>query len=275
MKDIPLCTSHLADHPCITVNCAALPENLIESELFGHEKGAFTGAISQRKGRFEMAQGGTIFLDEIGELSLSLQAKLLRVLQEKEFERIGGGRTQKANVRVIAATNRNLEARVGDGLFREDLYYGLNIFPITVPPLRERRADILLLTAHFVQKYSREMGKDGISVSEAARELLRRYDWPSNVRELENCIERAIVLSADGVIHRHHPPTSLQKLCTAPALNDRGALADALDTVERSLIVEALSECAGNRARAARALGVTERVMGLRIARFGIHPKDL
>jgi len=266
--------SHLAANPYIKVNCAALPENLIESELFGHEKGAFTGATALRKGRFEMAEGGTIFLDEIGELSLALQAKLLRVLQEKEYERVGGSVTLKANVRVIAATNRDLDALVREGKFREDLYYRLNIFPVTMPPLRERRADIALLVDYFVEKYSREIGKQIAAISDAARELLRNHNWPGNVRELENSIERAIILTADGVIHRHHLPAHLQKGTAGVAQKGRGALGYALDAVERGMIAEALQESGGNMAGAARALGISERVMGLRIAKFGINPKE-
>ncbi|HLZ19900.1 MAG TPA: sigma 54-interacting transcriptional regulator [Smithellaceae bacterium] len=267
--------SHQAANPYVKVNCAALPENLIESELFGHEKGSFTGATAMRKGRFEMAEGGTIFLDEIGELSLTLQAKLLRILQEKEFERVGGNVTLKANVRVIAATNRNLEALVHEGKYREDLYYRLNIFPITVPPLRERRADIALLADYFLEKYSGEIGKPVRTISDSACQLLKHHDWPGNVRELENCIERAIILTTDGGIHRHHLPSHLRKCAPGSASKNPGALGQTLEAVERDLIIEALGASAGNMAGAARALGITERVMGLRVARFGIDPKQL
>jgi len=267
--------SHLAANPCIKVNCAALPENLIESELFGHEKGAFTGATAMRKGRFEMAEGGTLFLDEIGELSPALQTKLLRVLQEKEYERVGGSATLKANVRVIAATNRDLETQVREGKFREDLFYRLNIFPITVPPLRERKVDIALLADYFVEKYSREIGKPVKAVSDSAYQLLKHHNWPGNVRELENCIERAIILTTDGIIHRHQLPAHLQQNAASPASKRHGALSETLDAVERGLIIEALEESQGNMARAARSLGITERVMGLRVAKFGIDPKQL
>ncbi len=267
--------SHLAAKPYLKVNCAALPENLIESELFGHEKGAFTGATTKRIGRFEMAEEGTIFLDEIGELTLALQAKLLRILQEKEYERVGGSVTLKANVRVIAATNRNLEGQVREGRFREDLYYRLNIFPVTVPPLRERKADIALLAHYFVGKYSREIGKQVKAISDAALSLIKRYDWPGNVRELENCIERAIILTTDGLIHRHQLPAHIQKEAANLTTRNCGTLGETLDAVERGLIVEALEESSGNMAKAARALGISERMMGLRVAKFGIDPKRI
>ena len=265
--------SHLAGNPYVKVSCAALPENLIESELFGHEKGAFTGATALRKGRFEIAEGGTIFLDEIGELSLALQTKLLRILQEKEYERVGGNVTMKANVRIIAATNRDLEALARDGKFREDLFYRLNIFPITVPPLRERKTDIGLLADHFMAKYGKEIGKHVAGISDTARDLLKKYSWPGNVRELENCIERAIILTTDSVIHGHHLPAHLQKYLGNPADDSPGALQETLDAVEKGLIADALQESEGNMAKAARTLGITERVMGLRIAKFGIDPK--
>ncbi|WP_370454018.1 sigma 54-interacting transcriptional regulator [Prosthecochloris sp. ZM_2] len=198
--------SHRSDQPFIKFNCAALPESIVESELFGHEKGAFTGATATRQGRFELADGGTVFLDEIGELSLSIQAKLLRILQEKEFERVGGSKTMTTDIRVIAATNRDLEEEVGNGNFREDLYYRLNIFPITVPPLRERKSDILLLADYFVEKYNAINFKGVRRISTRAIDMLMRYHWPGNVRELENCIERAIILSEDSVIHGYHLP---------------------------------------------------------------------
>ncbi|MDC7234904.1 MAG: nif-specific transcriptional activator NifA, partial [Spirochaetales bacterium] len=193
-----------AEKPFIKVNCAALPESVIESELFGHEKGAFTGALATRKGRFEMADGGTIFLDEIGELSAMTQVKLLRVLQEREIERVGGSETIKVNVRVIAATNRNLEEEIAAGSFREDLYYRLNVFPVHIPPLRERKTDIMLLADFFTEKYSRKNRKTVKRISSSAIDLIMSYHWPGNVRELENCIERASLLSTDQVIHAYH-----------------------------------------------------------------------
>ena len=256
----------------IRVNCAALPEAIIESELFGHEKGAFTGAIALRKGRFELADGGTIFLDEIGELSASTQVKLLRVLQEREFERIGGSNVIRTDVRVIAATNRNLEQLIRDGVFREDLYYRLNVFPIHVPPLRERKTDILLLADHFVQKHARQMNVDIRRISTPAIDLLMAYHWPGNVRELENCIERAILLSRDGVIHGHHLPPSLQT-AESTGTEPAGALDSALWALEQEMIVDMLKSTRGNMAAAARRLGLTERVMGLRVRRHGIDPK--
>jgi Nif-specific regulatory protein len=194
-----------ANKPFIKVACAALPESLIESELFGYEKGAFTGASSRKKGRFEMAEGGTLFLDEIGELSQATQIKLLRVLQEREYERLGGTETIKANVRMIAATNKDLEKAIPDGAFREDLYYRLNVFTIYLPPLRERRPDILALAEHFVEKYARQHHKRIKRISTPAIDMLASYHWPGNVRELENCIERTLLVCEGNVIHGHHP----------------------------------------------------------------------
>ncbi len=261
-----------ASRPFIKVNCAALPESVIESELFGHEKGAFTGAHAQRKGRFELAAGGTLFLDEVGDLSPATQVKLLRVLQEKEFERVGGTETIKADVRVITATNSDLEKLIETGKFRTDLYYRLNVFPIHVPPLRERRTDILLLANHFAEKFSADTGKKIRRISTPAIDMLMSYHWPGNVRELENCIERAVLLSTDEVIHGHHLPPTLQT-AEASGTEPKGTLQATLDTVERELIVEALKSARGNKAAAARSLGLTERVMGLRVAKHGIDPK--
>jgi Nif-specific regulatory protein len=261
-----------AAKPFIKVNCAALPEGVLESELFGHEKGAFTGAVSQRKGRFELAHGGTIFLDEVGDFSPSTQVKLLRVLQEKEFERVGGTATIETDVRVIAATNRNLETLIADRTFRQDLYYRLNVFAVHIPPLRERRADILLLADYFVEKYSTANHKYIRRISTPAIDMLMSYHWPGNVRELENCIERAVLLSDDGVIHGYHLPPTLQTAEASGTVHP-GALQETLDNVERELILDALKSSRGNMAKAARELGVSERVMGLRIKKHGIHPK--
>jgi len=267
--------SNLANKPYVKVNCAALPENLIESELFGHEKGAFTDATHFRKGRFEMAEGGTIFLDEIGDLSLSVQSKLLRVLQEKEFERVGGNTTIKVNVRIITATNRDLEKLMQEGRFREDLYYRLNIFPIVVPPLRERKTDITLLADYFIEKYGKEIGKNVTGISAPAVDLLMNHHWPGNVRELENCIERAIILSTDGVIHSYHLPPSLKRDGAGHRRDHRGTLMDTLATIEREFILEELRRSHGNMAKAARVLGITERAMGLRVAKYGIDLNSL
>ena len=267
--------SSYADGPYVIVNCAALPESLIESELFGHEKGAFTGATVFRKGRFELADNGTIFLDEIGDLPPVVQTKLLRVLQERVFERIGGNTPIKVNIRIIAATNRDLEALIREGKFREDLYYRLNIFPVVVPPLRERRTDIILLANHFVEKYSRELERKIVRISTSATDLLMHYHWPGNVRELENCIERAIILCTDGVIRTHHLPPNLQQNDGAATLEGRGTLKDTLAAMEREMIGDALKRFRGNMAAAARSLGLTERIMGLRVAKFGIDPKGL
>jgi Nif-specific regulatory protein len=261
--------SRRASGPLIKVNCSALPESIIESELFGHEKGSFTGAQAQRKGRFELADGGTLFLDEIGELSPAIQVKLLRVIQEREIERMGGSHTIKVDVRVIAATNRNLEEEIAAGRFREDLYYRLNVFPIRVPPLRERKSDIVLLADYFTEKYARKNNKPIKRISSPALDLLMSYHWPGNVRELENCIERAVILSADMVIHSYHLPPSLQSALstdTAPT----ATLDAALSRLEKELIVEALKISAGNMAAAARRLGITDRQMGLRVHHYAI-----
>ncbi|MCK5734895.1 MAG: sigma-54-dependent Fis family transcriptional regulator, partial [Spirochaetaceae bacterium] len=247
-------------------------EGVIESELFGHEEGAFTGAVKARKGRFEMADGGTIFLDEIGDLSPLLQVKLLRVLQEREIERVGGNQTIPVDLRVIAATNRPLEEEISNGTFREDLFYRLNVFPIHIPPLRERHGDIMLLADHFIEKYSGKNRKKIKRISSSSIDLLTIYHWPGNVRELENCIERAVLLSTDEVIHAYHLPPSLQ----SAESTDTGlasTLSEALGKLEEELLREALKSSKGNRAEAARHLGISERIMGLRVDRFGINPK--
>ncbi|MBP9002972.1 MAG: sigma-54-dependent Fis family transcriptional regulator, partial [Candidatus Hydrogenedentes bacterium] len=263
--------SDRAGKPFIRVNCAALPEHIVESELFGHEKGAFTGAIRRREGRFELANRGTIFLDEVGDLSPQVQIRLLRVLQEKEFERVGGTETIRVNVRVIAATNRDLEKLMEEGKFRQDLYYRLNVFPIYVPPLRERKTDILDLANFFVEKYSKENNKYVRRISTPAIDMLMSYHWPGNVRELENVIERAVILTDDDVIHGHHLPPTLQ---TAEASNTvmKGTLTETLERVEREMIIEALKNNRGNKAKAARQLGISERLMGLRVEKYGIDP---
>ena len=260
--------SNRAEKPFVAVNCAALPESLIESELFGYERGAFTGAAASRKGRFEMADGGTLFLDEMGDLPYLMQIKLLRVIQERSFERIGGTSTISVNVRIITATNRDLEALVQEGKFREDLYYRLNIFPIVAPPLRERKSDIMLLADHFVEKHAVLSGKTVARISTPAIDMIMSYHWPGNVRELENCIERAVILSTDGVIHSYHLPPSLQAAEACP--EERGTLKGMITGIEKEIIVEELKRSKGNMSKAARALGITERIMGLRVEKFGI-----
>ncbi|MDT9546051.1 MAG: sigma 54-interacting transcriptional regulator [Chlorobium sp.] len=262
--------SRRAEKPFIKFNCAALPESIVESELFGHEKGSFTGAVATRQGRFELAAGGTIFLDEIGELSLPIQAKLLRILQEKEFERVGGSKTIKVDVRIIAATNRSLENLILEGQFREDLYYRLNIFPITVPPLRERKTDILLLADYFVEKFNQQNQKGIRRISTTSIDMLMRYHWPGNVRELENCMERAVILSEDNVIHGYHLPPSLQT-AESSGTPYTGSLQQKLESIEKEMIIEALKRTRGNMSRAAAELGLSERIMGLRVKKFCIN----
>jgi len=261
-----------ASKPFITVNCAALPEQLLESELFGHEKGAFTGATRRKEGRFEWADGGTLFLDEIGDFPPSTQVKLLRVVQAREFERLGGRETIRVNVRIIAATNKNLEEEVAKGRFREDLYYRINVFPIFLPPLRERKEDIILLADHFLKKYSAENLKDIKRISTPAIDMLMSYHWPGNVRELENCIERAVLVCNEGVIRAQHLPPSLQ---TADASQTKypGTLPEAVANIEREMIMEALKTTKGHQGKAAKLLGVTERILGYKIKRYGISPR--
>jgi len=264
--------SHREKSPFVKVNCAALPTNLIESELFGHEKGAFTGAIKQKIGKFELAHKGTIFLDEIGSIDLEVQANLLRILQEKEFERVGGQRTIKTDVRIIAATNKNLERSVEEETFRGDLYYRLNVFPIYLPPLRERKTDILLLADFFLEKYATENGKDIKRFSTPAIDMLMEYHWPGNVRELENCIERAVLLCEEGVIHGYHLPPTLQtgkESDTVPALS----LEDAIANLEREMIIDALKNTRGNITMAAKILQTTVRKFAYKAQKFGVEYK--
>jgi Nif-specific regulatory protein len=258
-----------AKNPFIKVNCAALPTNLIESELFGHEKGAFTGAIKQKLGKFELAHKGTLFLDEIGSIGLDVQANLLRVLQEKEFERVGGQRTLKTDVRIVAATNKNLEKAVEEGTFRGDLYYRLNVFPIYMPPLRERKTDILLLADYFLEQYARENNKDIRRFSTPAIDMLMAYHWPGNVRELENCIERSVLLCEEGVIHSYHLPPTLQtgtESDTLPALS----LEEAVANLEREMIIDALKNTRGNGTAAAELLQTTVRKFNYKAKKLGV-----
>jgi len=263
-----------ATRPLIKVNCAALPETLLESELFGHEKGAFTGAASRRIGRFEAADTGTLFLDEIGDIPPSVQVKLLRVLQEKEFERIGGNETIKTDVRLVAATNRDLEKAMKDGSFREDLYYRLNVVTVVLPPLRERKEDIPALMEHFLRKYSRENKKNIAGVTAETRDLLMRYSYPGNVRELENIIERAVVLTKGEIITSADIPLHLktteseEKICVAKR---DGSLTDTLDTLERGIIMDALKAAGGVQTRAAEKPGISERVLRYKLKKFKIR----
>jgi Nif-specific regulatory protein len=262
-------TSLRAKKPFVKVSCAALPESLIESELFGYEKGAFTGAETRKKGRFELAEGGTLFLDEIGDINLGAQVKLLRVLQQREFERVGGTETVKANVRLVAATNKDLERAIASGTFREDLYYRLNVFTMFVPPLRERKADLLLLVDHFLEKFAREHHRNIRRISTPAIDMLASYHWPGNVRELENTMERAVLMCDSQVIHGHHLPPSLQT-AEASGTVTRVSLKDAVSAYEKDLIQDILKTTRGNCAKAARLLDTTERILNYKIRRFGI-----
>jgi len=262
-------SSPRAKKPFVKVSCAALPDSLIESELFGYEKGAFTGAQARKKGRFELAEGGTLFLDEIGEINLSTQVKLLRVLQEREFDRLGGTETVKTNVRLIAATNSDLEKAIAAGTFREDLHYRLNVFTIYVPPLRERKTDILLLVDHFLDKYSMEHGHQVKRISTPAIDMLMSYHWPGNVRELENAIERAVLVCDGSVVHPHHLPPTLQTAEASGTVADV-SLSDAVDAYEKSLIQDALKTARGNASRAAKLLHSTERIISYKIRKLAI-----
>ncbi len=257
--------------PFIKLNCAALPDTLIESELFGHERGAFTGADRLKRGRFELADGGTLFLDEIGDLPLQTQIKLLRVLQEREFERLGGSETIKSNIRLITATNKNLEDAIAAGTFREDLYYRLNVFSIHLPPLRERKSDILLLAEHFLEKYENEHGKRIRRISTPAIDMLMSYHYPGNVRELENAIERAVLACDSNVIHGHHLPPTLQTAEVSGTVTSL-SLSSAVEAFERDMIQDALKSTRGNIAKAAKMLDSTERILGYKIKKFGIVP---
>ena len=256
-----------ASRTLVSVNCAALPESLMESELFGHEKGAFTGAVATRKGRFELADGGSLFLDEIGDLSPALQVKLLRVLQEREFERVGSSRPITVNVRVLAATHRDLETLVRDGRFRDDLYYRMNVVTIALPPLRERREDIPVLIDHFLRSFAAKNNKPVRGLTREAREAILRYDYPGNVRELENLIERAVVLTRDDVIDLSDLPLSLAE---PEGDMQEGRLTSAVEGIERRMIREALAEAGGIQTRAAELLGISERVLRYKLKKYGL-----
>jgi DNA-binding NtrC family response regulator len=261
--------SSRASGPLVKVNCAALPEALLESELFGHEKGAFTGAIGSRQGRFELANGGTIFLDEIGDLSPHLQAKLLRVLQEREFEKVGSSRPVQVNVRILAASHRPLEDLIKAGQLREDLYYRLNVVTIIIPPLRERRSDLSLLINHFLRHYAEKNGKTIRGLTPEGRDILLRYDYPGNVRELENIIERAVVLTRDDVIGSGDLPLSVQD----PEVDgDRETnLTVAVEGLERRMIREALARSDGVQTHAAELLGISERALRYKLIKYGFR----
>jgi Nif-specific regulatory protein len=282
-KELIACAIHYnsprAAGPLLKLNCAALPDNLLESELFGHEKGAFTGAVNQRKGRFEQAHGGTLFLDEIGDISPAFQAKLLRVLQEGELERVGSSQTLRVDVRIIAATNRDLETAVESGDFREDLYYRLNVMPIFMPPLRERQEDIPDLARFLVDKIAKQQGRM-LAITDGAIRVLMRHPWPGNVRELENCLERSAIMSANGVI--------AQDVIEVNGLSPRGAGAtpppapaleridlDAADLDERERVIAALEQAGWVQAKAARLLGMTPRQIAYRIQILDIKMRRL
>ena len=258
-----------AARPLVRVNCAALPENLLESELFGHEKGSFTGAIASRKGRFELADSGTLFLDEIGDLPLHLQAKLLRVLQEREFERVGSSQPIKVDVRLVSATHRDLESLMRAGQFREDLYYRLNVVTILVPPLRERRQDLPALMDHFLKIFANKNGKTLRGFSREARDALLRYDFPGNVRELENLIERAVVLCRSDVINRGDLPLTQEEPDSSSELPAQ--LTAAVEGLERRMIKNALARANGVQTRAAELLGITERALRYKLRKYGLQ----
>jgi Nif-specific regulatory protein len=258
--------------PFIKINCAAIPENLIESELFGHEKGAFTGASHKKIGKFEMADKGSIFLDEIGNMAFAAQIKLLRVLQEKEFERVGGYKPVKSDVRIIAATNANLEKMVKQGKFRDDLYFRLNVFPIYIPTLKMRKTDIILLADHFLEKYRKGHKKNIKRVTTPAIDMMMEYHWPGNVRELENCIERAVILCNEGAIHSYHLPSSLQtgnKSKTLPL-----SLEKAVGHLEKEILMDSLKNTKGNIKNAARLIGITIRKFSYKAAKYNINYKS-
>ncbi len=261
--------------PFIPVNCAALPESLLESELFGHEKGAFTGALAKRIGRFESADNGTLFLDEVGEMSMSAQGRLLRAIQEREIQRVGGSSSIRVNVRLICATNRDIETDVATGRFREDLYYRINVFTVNLPPLRERGADVLLLADYFVKKYAARHGKKIERISTPAIDMLSAYHWPGNVRELENVIERAVLVSPGNVINGHDLPPTLQM----KELDKTGLRANNFDSMvalyEKEIIVDALKDARGNQSEAARILGTTKRIIQYKVQKLGIDYRRL
>ena len=259
-----------SSRPIIAVNCGALHENLLESELFGHEKGAFTGATARRIGRFEEADGGTLFLDEIGELSSAVQVKLLRFLQEHEFQRLGGNQTLRSDVRVISATNRNLEQRVKEGAFREDLFYRLNVVMMSIPPLRERKEDIPPLIDHFLKRYAEENGRAIAGISREAQDILLKYDYPGNVRELENIIERAVVIAREEVISVEDLPFHEMEDRVEGRNAGEGLLRGSIEELERKLIVDAMEKADDHQTRAAELLGISERMLRYKLKKYGL-----
>jgi two-component system NtrC family response regulator len=256
--------------PIITVNCSALSESLLESELFGHERGAFTGASARRIGRFEESDGGTLFLDEIGDISAPVQVKLLRFLQEREFQRVGGNQTIHADVRIISATNRDLEAKVKEGTFREDLFYRLNVVVMDIPPLRERKEDVPLLVDHFLKRFSVENGKDIAGITSEARDLLLKYDYPGNVRELENIIERAVVISRNPVVSLDDLPFTEERIYADNTGKKGGLLRGSIEEMERKLILEAMEKVGHHQTKAAEMLGISERMLRYKLKKYGL-----
>jgi transcriptional regulator with PAS, ATPase and Fis domain len=279
------------DRPLIKVNCAAIPKDLVESELFGYERGAFTGAVGSKPGRFELADGGTLFLDEIGEIPVEIQVKLLRALQESEFERVGGIKTLRVDVRLIAATNRDLKALIAEGRFREDLYYRLAVVPIALPPLRDRREDIPLLVAHFIDKYDRRLGKKVTGIEDEALQLLLGYAWPGNIRELENLMERSVLFADGPLILASSLPDALREKGGAPAgpiagVGPLGNIAapsgasmkeivrQAQAELEKELISRALAETGGNVTRAAKRLQISRKSLQVKMKELGLRGTD-
>lgn len=256
--------------PIITVNCSALSESLLESELFGHERGAFTGASARRIGRFEESDGGTLFLDEIGDISAPVQVKLLRFLQEREFQRVGGNQTIHADVRIISATNRDLEAKVKEGTFREDLFYRLNVVVMDIPPLRERKEDVPLLVDHFLKRFSVENGKEIEGITSEARDLLLKYDYPGNVRELENIIERAVVISRNPVVSLDDLPFTEERISAGNGGKKGGLLRGSIEEMERKLILEAMEKVGDHQTKAAEMLGISERMLRYKLKKYGL-----
>lgn len=262
--------SRRVDHPLITVNCSALPESIVESELFGHEKGAFTGAYKKRLGRFELADKSTLFLDELGELSGTMQTKLLRFLQEKEFQRVGGDRTLTSDVRIVSATNRNIRQEIKKGRFREDLFYRINVVTMEIPPLRDRKEDILGLADFFLKRFAHSNGKGGLKISPEAMGYLVRYAYPGNVRELENIVERAVVICQDSVIGPKDLPFRDNNPLPSQSLPGKGTLKENLENLEFRLVAQALDTCGGHQTRAAQQLGISERMLRYKLKKYGI-----